>query len=83
MTKFIFVITTLALAGCLGGQRAESQRESKLANVAENGPLPVTHPEHDWKKAATGHGAAGSIPQETLVDMEQKSAPGAMVKTQP
>ena len=82
MTKFI-LITTLALAGCIGGQRAESKRESKLANVAENGPLPVTHPERNWTKAATGHGAVGAIPKETLDDMEQKSAPGAMVKTQP
>ena len=81
MNKWIFI--TLLLAGCIGGQRAESKQESKLANVAQNGPLPVTHPERDWKKAATGQGAAGAIPKETLDDMEQKSAPGAMVKTTP
>jgi len=81
MTKWI--LATLFLAGCLGGQSAEAKRESKLANVAQNGPLPVTHAERDWKKAATGHGAVGNIPAETLTDMEQKSAPGASVKTEP
>ena len=78
-----WILTTLFLAGCLGGQSAEAKHESKLASVEQNGPLPVTHPERDWKKAATGHGAVGAIPKETLDDMEKKSAPGAMVKTEP
>jgi len=64
-------------------QPCRACRESKLASVEQNGPLPVTHPEKDWKKAATGHGAAGAIPKEALDDMEKKSAPGAMVKTEP
>ena len=31
---------------------------------------------HDWKKAATGHGAAGAIPKSDLARLEAESAPG-------
>ena len=74
--KRLVVVSLVALAGCLGGQPAKTEHDSTaLGNRQSAVPL-ATLRESNWKEAATGHGAAGNIPPETLVKMEAESAPG-------
>lgn len=77
-TAFVIavVVVACAIGACLGGQEKQTKDASdKLGNQSSEVP-PATLAEHDWKKAAQGHGAVGPIPAEDLARMEKASAPG-------
>lgn len=75
MAKRLLVLFLFAV-GCVGGQSREAKQESNVARAEAPGPTPLTHPERDWRKAATGHDAVGPIPADVLQRMERESAPG-------
>jgi hypothetical protein len=76
MKMLLVSVWSAMLAACIGGQPKQVRQQSdQLGNQAGNVP-PSTLSEHDWQKAAQGHGAAGVIPAEDLARMEKRSAPG-------
>ena len=74
------LLATLAIGGCLGGQSKQTKQESARAGDQSGGVPRATLAENDWKKAATGTGAAGVIPAEDLAAMDAESKPGAKIQ---
>lgn len=70
------IVLLFGVAAC-GGQPAHTAAQSKALGDQSAGVPPATLHEHDWKKAATGHGAAGVMSADELAHQEKESAPGA------
>jgi hypothetical protein len=73
-------LCSLLLVGCLGGQSKQTKQDSAHAGDRSGDVPQATLAEHDWKKAAQGHGAAGTIPAADLARMDQESAPGGNIQ---
>lgn len=66
----------LVSSACIGGQPAQTKKQSDALGDQSGDVPPATLREHDWSAAATGHGAAGKIPPDELARLERRSAPG-------
>lgn len=81
-TYSVITVVVACTAACIGGQPKETRQQSEaLGNQSRDVPQSTLH-EHDWTKAATGHGAAGAIPADELARMERESAPGAKLQAE-
>lgn len=66
MSARVVAFIALALLGCLGGQSKTAREESARVGDQSGDVPPATTREHDWRAAATGHGAAGPITEEDI-----------------